>query len=203
MNSERDQKIIHHLQNSWQSIQNFTPGSIANIATFITDLQEPYKAAAIETVAEQLVNAIRLCILTLMATFQKNAENEGISAEDCQETLSQVLPEAFHTLNEISQRISIPSLETLLKLCNITGSLLMLSQTDSAEEAQNWLYELPPMYARQLQQEHLLSNTLFSETKQETDPTSLKLSASKATFGSRQIILNQDNVSLPSLHYVA
>ena len=60
--------------------------------------------------------------------------------------------------SDVLKRLTIRSLDDLVTLSNITFSLRTLSQADSAEEAQNWMYELPVLYSRQLAQEHLVTN---------------------------------------------
>ncbi len=64
----------------------------------------------------------------------------------------------------ISRHIIIRSIDDLVTLSNITFSLYTLSQIDSAEEAQNWMYELPELYYRQLKQEHLVANLQIQAT---------------------------------------
>ncbi len=57
---------------------------------------------------------------------------------------------------ELNRNIFIQSLDDLLTLSNITFGLYGLSQVDSAESAQRWMYKLPKLYHSQLAQEHLV-----------------------------------------------
>jgi hypothetical protein len=99
---------------------------------------------------------MQLHLLALMAIFQKRAEQEGISLQECQATLNDTLPEAFQTLKALSTHLSVRSLDELAALNNITIALYTLSEAETAEEAQRWLYELPTVYSQKLRQAGLL-----------------------------------------------
>ncbi|HZO71284.1 MAG TPA: hypothetical protein VFB60_03715 [Ktedonobacteraceae bacterium] len=165
--TERNQKIIEHLQEAWQSLQVTSSAEVARISEFILGLQEPYKSAAMKVIAEHVVSTMNLHLLALMATFQSNAQQEDILLEDCQETFEQILPEAFHVISDINRYICVQSFDNLVALSNITGSLQTLSNTTSAEEAQSWLYELPGMYYRQLKQEQFIAKDFIDWTQGE------------------------------------
>ncbi|HEU5231096.1 MAG TPA: hypothetical protein VFU49_24960 [Ktedonobacteraceae bacterium] len=168
---QRNQRVIEHFQEAWQSLHITSSEKIAHISEFITSLQEPYKSAAMKVVAEHVVGTMNLHLLALMATFQKNAQQEDILLEDCQETFEQILPEAFRVINNINRHISVHSLDNLVALSNITESLQTLSSTTSAEEAQSWLYELPGMYYRQLKQEQFITKDFIDWTQGEKHVT--------------------------------
>ena len=155
--SPRIQQILQHLEGNWEALQPLSPNALKRITAFLTGLQTPrYEAAALKKVAEYMVSTMNLHLLNMLTIFRENAEQEGISVEDREETLNEVLPEIINLMEEISNRLSIQSLDDLATLVNITTRLEILSETDSADEAQNWLYELPSLYRARLQQGRLL-----------------------------------------------
>jgi len=152
----RTQRIIEHLAELWRYPQEPSPDELRHITEFVIGLQEPYRTIGLEKIAEHVLSNMSLHILALMATFQQKAEQEGISTEDRKETFEHIQPQAFRILDELSKCVSVRSLDDLAALTSITVSLQTLSQHDSAEAAQSWLYELPTMYYRQLTQESLV-----------------------------------------------
>jgi hypothetical protein len=106
----RDSRLIEHLQTSWQSLQEPTSQQVAETSKFILGLEEPYQHTALNMIAKYIVSVISLHMLSLTATFQKNAEREDILPEDCKETLEQVLPKTFRILDDLSKYISVQSL---------------------------------------------------------------------------------------------
>jgi len=153
----RDQHLIEHLQNSWQSFQELTPEQAADISKFLLGLEEPYRNAALHMIAKHMVSTMSLHILSLMTTFQNNAEQDDILPDECKEVFEQVLPKNFRILGDLGKYISIQSLDDLVKLGYITGSLEGLSRTTSAETAQGWMYELADIYYSDLHEEHMLA----------------------------------------------
>jgi hypothetical protein len=111
---------------------------------------------AIKIVADRINNTISLHFLALLATFDENADQEGILSEDCQETLVHALPEAFRILGKLTTHLSIQSLDDLTILCNIASSLRTLSRASSAEEVENWIDSLLALYYGELEQENLI-----------------------------------------------
>src|SRR5260370_42509696 len=91
----RDQRLIEHLQNSWQSFQELAPQQLADISRFMLGLEEPYRNAALNVIAKHMVSTMSLHILSLMNTFQNNAEQDDILPEDCKETFELILPKNF------------------------------------------------------------------------------------------------------------
>ncbi len=126
------------------------------IIEYVLDIPEEYRKIGLTTVAEHFVNGMELHLLALMTMFQEKAESEGISLEERRATLNYVLPKAFQTLEALSKQISVKSLDELVALNNITIALYTLSNAETAEEAQKWLYELPTTYSRKLRQASLL-----------------------------------------------
>ena len=154
--SQRTQRIIEHLEDLWRYPQEPSPDVLKQITEFIISLQEPYRSIGFQKIAEHAINNISLHILALMATFEQKAEQEGISLENRDETFNRITPETFRILDALSKNISVQSLDDIAALCNITIGLQTLSQTNFAQEAQSWLYELPTMYYNQLEQENLV-----------------------------------------------
>ena len=68
----------------------------------------------------------------------------------------------------ISKQILTRSLDDLITLSNITFSLYTLSQSDTVEDTQSWIYELPTVYLRNLSQEHLITNMQVQLTVTQT-----------------------------------
>lgn len=158
----RTQRIIQHLEDKWQLLQSPSPYGLSQIMAFVTAMPEPWhesdKIAGLQGIAEYLVALMNIHILNLLAIFHQKAEEEGIRPQDRNETLHYVMPVFIRVMKEVSAGISIQSLDDLAALINITARLQVLSRTDSADEAQNWLYELPAMYQRQLINEGLLAD---------------------------------------------
>ncbi|HWS83576.1 MAG TPA: hypothetical protein VN207_04895 [Ktedonobacteraceae bacterium] len=159
----RDQRVIEHFKNACENLQEISPELLADISTFIVGLEEPHKLTALNMIAEYLVSTMKVHILSLMTTFQNNAEQDDIRPENCKKTFEQVLPEIFRIFSELSKNTSIQSLDDLYALTHITGSLQTLHETTSAAMAQNSLYRLPSMYYRELDKMHLVTRELDKE----------------------------------------
>ncbi len=159
----RTQRIIQHLEEKWPLLQAPSPHDLSQIIAFVTGVleqwPEAHKTAGLRRIAEYVVSAMNIHMLNLLATFSLKAEDEGIRPEDRNETLNYVMPFFTRVMKEVTTDISVQSLDDLAALINITARLRVLSSTDSADEAQNWLYELPAMYQRQLANEGLFANT--------------------------------------------
>jgi hypothetical protein len=188
----RDQRLIEHLQTAWQSFQELTPEHAADISKFIIGLEEPYKNAALNMIAKHMVSTMSLHVLSLMTTFQNNAEQDDILPDECKEALEQVLPRNFRILGDLGKYILIQSLDDLVKLGYITGSLEGLSQTTSAETAQGWIYELANIYSGKLKREHLVAKDFIGGTSGEgeatfTQSTTIKARTSKEVMGGNDI----------------
>jgi hypothetical protein len=173
--TDRDLRVIEYLQDSWQSLRDTTPDVTASIAKFITDLPEQYKKLAINLVANHINNTMGLHFLTLLATFEEKADQDGISPEDCQETLADALPETLRILGKITTHLSIQSLDDLGTLCNIASSLITLTETSSAEEAENWIDSLPALYYRQLERKNFISKDFLDWTQPLDKPETVQL----------------------------
>lgn len=156
----RDQHVIEHFKSACENIVEISPELLADLSTFIVGLEEPYKLTALNIIAEYLVSTMKVHILSLMTTFQNNAEQEDIRPEYCKKTFEHVLPKIF---SELSKNVSIRSLDDLYTLTHITGSLQILHETAYAAMAQNSLYRLPSMYYRELEKEHLVTRELEKE----------------------------------------
>ena len=153
----RAQSIMEHLENSWKLPQELSPENLRHITELIISLQEPYRSVGLRIIAEYIVNDMSLHILDMMSTFQRKAEEEGISSEERDETFDTILPETFQILDELTMHVSVQSLDNIATLSNITMALQESTDTTSASEAQSLLYEIPTMYYNQLTHEHLVA----------------------------------------------
>src|SRR5579859_1483045 len=186
--TDRDLRIIEHLQDSWQLLRDITPEAIAEITRFITGLPDPYKKSAIQIIADRINNTMGLHLLALMATFEANAEQEGVRPKDCQETLQQALPETFRILDGLTTHLSIHSLDDLTILCNIASSLRTLSQTSSADEAENWIDSLPALYYGEVKEENFISKDFLDWTQSSNSQETVQSSIAVSPNGMEQIL---------------
>ena len=131
---------------------------LKRITEFVVGLDEPYRTIGLTAIAEHLVSCMKLHFLDIMATFQQKAEQEGIDAEERECTFEDILPKRFPVMMGLSKRLTKQSLDDLTVLSNVTIGLYGLSQSDSAEEAQSWMYELSTLYPRRLAREGFVIN---------------------------------------------
>lgn len=154
--SPRNQRILEHLESAWQDQKDLSPDALKHITELVITFPEEYKNIGLRAIAGKVLSAMHLHLLELIETFQQNAEQEGISSEERDETLKYISPEIFSVMKKVSDQIVVQSLDDLVTLINITVSLRMLSRTDLAEDAQNWLFELPSLYYNRLVKEKLV-----------------------------------------------
>jgi len=162
--SERAQQLIESLKELWQYPYLPSPDQMQRIIEFVVHFPEPYRAMAMTEFAEHLVNSMGLHYLDLMTTFRQKAEEEGIDQKEREGTYQDIMAELYPTMMQLSRNISVHSLNDLVTLSNISSSLYELSQADSAEEAQDWMYTLPKVYHNQLARERLIGNLQSQET---------------------------------------
>ena len=124
---------------------------------------EIYRTAGLTVIAEHFVSGMRLHVLDLVATFKRKAIQEGLTHGEYETTLNDVLPKIFSAIEQLRKQISIQSLDELVALYNITIKLYTLSSVETAEEAQEWLYDLPATYIRRLQQAGMLREEAHRE----------------------------------------
>lgn len=154
----RTRHIIDHLAEVWRDSKEFSPEILTQITEFVRDLDDPYKSMGYKVIAERFINNMSLHILHLLSIFHQKAEEEQFSSEDRKKTIDHALRETFKIVGEL--QISIQSLDDLGALGTITTGLQTLSETDSAEDAQSWLYELPTMYYCQLSEDNLITKQI-------------------------------------------
>jgi len=157
--SLRTQRILEHLEQQLRRAHEPSHENFKRIIESVLTIPEAYRAIGLTTIAEHFVNGIEMHLLELVATFEEKAETEGISRREYHATLQSVIPEAFQTLAALRKQLCITSLDELAALNNITIRLYTLSISETATEAQQWLYELPATYLRQLHQAGLLTGT--------------------------------------------
>ncbi len=172
--SLRTQRILEHLEQQVRRPHEPSHENFKRIIESILTIPEAYRAIGLTTIAEHFVNGMEMHLLELVATFEEEAEKEGISTREYQTTLRDVLPEAFQTLAALRKQLTIASLDELAALNNITIRLYTLSISETATEAQQWLYELPATYLRQLHRAGLLTGTRYQtgENQSQKSPAS-------------------------------
>lgn len=153
--SSRTQQLIEHLEDTWRQSQEL---SLESLKGFVSSLPEPYRTMSIATLADRLVNDMKLHVFDVILTFCEKAEQEAIDAEERNETLRDILRNVSQLLR-LDEHLSIHSLDELLTLSNVTAGLRSLSEVDTAESAQRWLYKLPALYQSRLEQEHMVVNS--------------------------------------------
>jgi hypothetical protein len=155
--SQRAQLLVDSLKDLWNRPHTTPQEELNRILDFVVHLPNPYRAAALMTIAENLVSSIGLHYLDILATFREKAEQEDIDAEEQEATLVDSMTELFPLLMGLSKRIVVQSLDDLATLSAITIGLYGLSHAETAEQAQRWIYSLPKVYMRQLAQEHMFA----------------------------------------------
>ena len=149
--SSHTQQLAEHIGKLWQ---NTRLPSAEILKQTLVNLPEPYQTMGLQAIAEHFVNTIQIHLLQTLAVFYQQAADEGIDAEERDETLKDVEDSAYH-LMMLNKQLSVNSLDALLRLGKITSSVLDLSQCENAEEAQRWIYKLSNIYQGRLEQEHL------------------------------------------------
>ncbi|HYK86585.1 MAG TPA: hypothetical protein VEV19_14540 [Ktedonobacteraceae bacterium] len=191
------QLILEHLEDLWRGLNEPSPVILRRIVEFIATLEEPHRSASFKIIAEHFISHMGLHILDLMTTFQQKAEEENISLANQQETLNHVLQEAPVIFEELIKRISLQSLDDMAALSNISVELQALSSSETAEDAQSWLYELPSMFYRLLAQEKLISKEPMSGTAFTARPVTFKMTiVTEKTVAELQnpVSLKTDNI---------
>lgn len=153
---QRERNIIEHLGEVWQLPHEISADTIKNITKLLMPLQESYRTIGLQAIADHVVSTINLHMLALMASVQQGVEAAEISAKEANMTLKQVSSTIFQTIDQLGKHLSVSSLDDLATLSNILISLQTLSQPESVQEAQSWLYELPITCYQQLTQEQLI-----------------------------------------------
>ncbi|HEU5381052.1 MAG TPA: hypothetical protein VFV38_36980 [Ktedonobacteraceae bacterium] len=151
--SSREQRLIQQIKKQLLNTYNLNL-PFETVEQFFSALPEKYRKMAIQVLAEQLVTSMKFHLLHTVATFHQQAGEEGIDKEERNETLEEAEAD-IHDIMTLSHRLTINTLGDLFKLGKITASVQNLSQSDSAEEAQRWLYNLPTVYQGRLEREHL------------------------------------------------
>lgn len=121
----------------------------------MTSLPDAYKELGLNTIAECLVNDMKLHFFNIIAKFYQDAEKDGFDLEEQEDTLADTLAEA-NKLMELSKRITVHSLDELLKVSSITSGIYKLSKPGNAYDAQRWMYKLSSLYEIKLQQASLV-----------------------------------------------
>lgn len=151
--SLRTNRLLAHFEELWQHPYEL---SFDTLKRLITDLPEENQVLGIQTLAEYLVNVMKLHFLDIVATFNQKAEEEDIDEKERAETISDVMPDSFQVLQNLGKQLSVRSIDDLVMIANITLGLYTVSEVESAEQAQRWMYKLPKIYRDRLEEEHLV-----------------------------------------------
>jgi hypothetical protein len=160
----RTQELINHLETLWEDPPQQSPETFKRIIKFLSQLPDPYQALGMTKIAEYFASSMGLHFIDLLAKFQETAELEGMDKEEIVATLDGAITKFFLEIMEMSKRIVTRSLDDLVTASNITFGLYTLSQSDTAEDTQSWIYELPTLYLRYLSQERLMTNMQIQYT---------------------------------------
>lgn len=150
-------RILTHFKNLWQQPHEL---SFEVLERIIVGLPKEVQGAGLEVIAEYLVNFLKLHFLDIVATFQQKAVEEGLDADERDEIVHDAMAESFQSIQKPDMLLSVQSVDALLLLSNITFGLYALSQSETAEKAQSWIYKLPRIYRNRLEQEHLISGSM-------------------------------------------
>src|SRR5947208_15708630 len=80
--SQRTQLLVDSLKDMWSRPHKPSEEELDRVLNFVVHLLDPYRAAALTTIAENLVSSIGLHYLDILATFREKAEQEGIDAKE-------------------------------------------------------------------------------------------------------------------------
>lgn len=169
-NEQRTQRILEHLEQQLRRPHEPSHENFKAIVECVLNLPEAYKGIGLMTIADHFVNGMEMHLLDLVAIFERNAAQEGIPEHEYQITLQDVLPKVAQTLSVLRKQLCITSLDELAALNNITIRLYTLSSSDTAAEAEQWLYEIPTTYLRQLGQANLLQNERHNDQEASDSP---------------------------------
>ena len=147
--SSREQRLVEEIKEQLQKSLEPTPELLEHI---LLGLPEKYRT--IHALAERFANSMKLHLLDIAAHFYQSAEEDGISAEERDETLQDVEADACNIM-ALNQQLAVDTLVDLFKLGKITVAAQGLTQYDDAEDAQQYLYNLPAIYQGRLEREHL------------------------------------------------
>jgi hypothetical protein len=150
--SSYEQGFVEELEKYWQDIYNLSPRDLRQV---LLALPNKYKTMAIQAVTEYLANSMKVHLLHTAAIFCQQAEDEGVDAKERAATLEDVEADVC-SIMELSQSLSVRTYKDLLKLGKIAASVQGLGESDTAEDAQNWLYNMPAIYSGRLKREHLI-----------------------------------------------
>jgi hypothetical protein len=159
--SQRTQNLLDSLKDVWERLQKLPHENMQSILEIAARFPEPYSAPVLQSIAEKLVSSMAIHYLDILATFSQKAGQEGFDVEEQVATITESMAELLPILTGLSSRLAVRTLDDVATLAAITVGLYGLSHTESAEQAQHWLYVLPRQYVEQLAQEHLLATPSF------------------------------------------
>jgi hypothetical protein len=165
------QRILDFLDKQLERPHEPSNSDFRSIIESVMAEPEIYRTPGLTVIAEHFVNGMQLHLLDLVAIFRRKAMQEGLTLGEYETTLNDVLPETFSAIEKLRKQISIQSLDELVALYNITIKLYTLSSVETAEEAQQWLYDLPSTYIRRLEQAGMLRGEEKEDKKVVSTPS--------------------------------
>ena len=202
--SQRTQNMLSSLKDVWKRLQELPHENVKSILEMSDGFSEPYHAMILHSIAAKLVSSMTVHYLDILATFRQKAEQEGIDAEEQTATVADSMVDLFPILAGLDTRLAVRTLDELATLAAITVGLYGLSNAETAEQAQHWLYALPREYAGQLAQEHLIVTPSLQFTvtvRTATASPIIGLSNVKVSFGASdtmQFVLQSPQVAVSS-----
>jgi hypothetical protein len=206
--SERTQNLLVSLKDVWERLQICSHEDIQSILNMAARFPEPYNIPVLQSIAEKLLSSILVHYLDILATFSQKAGQEGFDAEEQAATVTESMAYLFPILTALQRRLMVRTLDDVATLAAITVGLYGLSHTESAEQAQYWLYVLPQQYAEQLAQEHLLATPSFQfsmTVHMPTTPSRAQLPKMQAAFvdSTAELTPHHSQLVIPSASEVA
>jgi hypothetical protein len=168
--SPRTKRLLEHFEEIWKMPHEI---SLEDLKRIITSLPDVHQFMGIEAVAQHLVSIMKLHFLDIVATFYEKSEEEGINTSERDEIVNDAMTESLQGIQQIERQLAVHSIHDLVLLANITFGLYALSQVESAETSERWIYNIPRMYRERLDQEHLVAEPIRITAMMFIKPTKL------------------------------
>lgn len=78
--SPRTQRILEYLESVRQEGDTLFPDALMHLVNYVVSLPEEYQVAGLQAIANSIASLMHMHMLGLIEMFQRNAEQEGISA---------------------------------------------------------------------------------------------------------------------------
>src|SRR5260370_16936422 len=93
--SQRTQHLVDSLKDLWSRPHKPSHEELNRILEFVVHLPDPYRAAAMTTIAENLVSSVGLHYLDILPTFPEKPVQKTINPEDQEPTRFDTMTELF------------------------------------------------------------------------------------------------------------